>query len=375
MSRVGTHLPPPRGARCARRRDPSMLSRLPMTPHPLVTIAIACRDEERRIEALVEAARAQDWPPDRLQIVVADGMSMDATREILARLAVDDDRLQLVDNPDRLRSAGLNACIRRARGELVVRFDPGGEYPLDFVRRCAAALDRTGADAVDGAAKARGSSFLERCVAAALRSPLGVGRRQAGEGWADGVHPAAFRREVFERIGLYDARSIADEDSELRLRILAAGGRSECAPELHADFAPRNSLAGLARRSFRFGRGRARTLLKHGRFASWGPSIPVLWLVGEAAFAVAAPRRALVWSLAAYALTTGAEAIRVTRRDGALSVPVVWALFPLLHVAHGAGFASGLVRYALRPDWVTEGRLDPLTPPGIDGQAARAATA
>jgi cellulose synthase/poly-beta-1,6-N-acetylglucosamine synthase-like glycosyltransferase len=343
-------------------------------PQPLVTIAIACRDEAARIEVLVRAAQTQDWPRDRLQIVVADGMSMDATREVLARLAEEDDRIELVENPDRGRAAGLNECLRRARGELVVRMDVGADYSQDYVQRCATALDRTGADTVDGSARPKGRSFLQRCVAAALRSPLGVGRGADGpdDGWADGVRPAAFRREVFERAGLFDARSVADEDAELRRRITSSGGRVERTPELDAEFSPRDSVPALARRSFGYGKGRARTLLKHGRFSSWGPTLPLLWLVGEVALAAAAPRRAFLWSLAAYALATGAEAIRVSRQDGALSVPVVWALFPVLHVAHGAGFASGLARYVLEPDWETDDRLEPLEP---GAQAARAATA
>jgi succinoglycan biosynthesis protein ExoA len=341
---------------------------------PLVTVAIACRDEAGRIEALIGAAQGQDWPQDRLQIVVADGMSMDATREVLARLAAEDHRIELVENPARGRAAGLNECLRRARGEVVVRMDVGADYPSDYVRRCVAALSRTGADTVDGSAKPRGHSFLQRCVAAALRSPLGVGRGAEGpaEGWADGVRPGAFRREVFERAGLYDPGSTSDEDAELRRRIASSGGRVERAHELDAEFSPGSSLRTLARRSFGYGQGRARTLLKHGRFSSWGPTLPLLWLIGEVALAAAAPRRAFLWSLAAYALATGGEAIRVSRQDGALSVPVVWVLFPVLHVAHGAGFASGLARYVMKPDWDTTDRLDPLP---ADAQAARAATA
>src|SRR5580704_9115978 len=99
------------------------------TPTPFVTIAIACRDDEARIEAAVRTAQAQDWPADRLEIVVADAMSMDSTREGDARIA-------LVDNHGRTRASGLNECIRRAHGELVVRLDPGADCKPDFVRRC-----------------------------------------------------------------------------------------------------------------------------------------------------------------------------------------------------------------------------------------------
>jgi hypothetical protein len=71
----------------------------------------------------------------------------------------------------------------------------------------------------------------------------------------------------------------------------------------------------------------------------------------------------------AYGLATGAEAVRVGRAEGLAAVPVVWSIFPVLHVAHGAGFAAGLVRYVLHPDWTGPERLAPL---GTTPQASAA---
>src|SRR5579859_8262523 len=133
-----------------------------------VSIAIPCLNEEGYIEACIRAVQAQDWPQDRLEILVADGMSIDATREILGRLAKDDSRIRLVDNPGRFQAAALNECIRRARGDIVVRIDAHADYPTDFVRQCVAALDRTGADNVGGRARPKARTFFQRCVCAAL---------------------------------------------------------------------------------------------------------------------------------------------------------------------------------------------------------------
>jgi succinoglycan biosynthesis protein ExoA len=336
-----------------------------MLPSPLVTIAMPCRDDEPYIEACIRSVQAQDWPRDRLEIVVADGMSIDATREILARLAADDARIRLVDNPARVYAAGLNECIRRARGDVIVRMDVHADYAVDFVRKCVEVLDRTGADNVGGAARPRARTFFQRCVAAALASPLGIGgskyRNADAEGDVESVWPGAFRREVFERVGTFDPQAIANEDAELNQRIVDAGGRVYMSPEIVAHYHPRGSMRALARQCFDHGQGRARTLLKHGRFLSWRPALPFLWLTSEAVLLATSVWHPLgTWSVATYALVAGAEAVRVGRSEGVVAIPVVWSIFPVMHVSHGAGFAAGLVRYALRPDWTAAERLLPL---------------
>jgi succinoglycan biosynthesis protein ExoA len=333
----------------------------PLTP--LVSVTVPCRDEEAHIEGCIRAIQAQAWPSGSLEILVADGMSVDATREILARLAAEDPRIQIFDNPALIQASGLNECIRRARGEVIVRMDVHADYAPDFVQQCVAVLDRTGADNVGGAARPIAKTFFQRCVSAALRSPLGIGgsrfRKSDGEGFVETVWPGAFRRGVFERVGLFDPKAITNEDAELNQRILNAGGRIYMSRDIVAHYYPRATMRTLARQYFKYGQGRARTLLKHGRLPSLRPALPFLGLLGEAFVLVAAPWQIGGLSLSAYALATGAEAVRVGRSEGLAAIPVVWAIFPVLHASHGAGFAAGLLKYALHPDWDTAERLTP----------------
>jgi len=326
----------------------------------MVTIAVVCRDDETRVQACIRGVQAQDWPPDRLEILVADGMSIDATRETLARLASEDLRIRLLDNPARTLGGGLDECVRHARGEFVVRMDVRADHGPEFVRQCVEELDRTGADRLAGRVHGKAKTFFQRCVVAALASPLGVDRPWTG----------AFRRSVFERIGMFDPKAVADEDAELDHRIVGEGGRVHDSSEVASYHYPSESMRALGREYFERGRGRARTLLKHGRLRSLRPALPFLCLVGEAALLATSPWHPFgVWSLAAYALATGAEAVRVGRREGVAAVPTVWAIFPVLHVSHGAGFAAGLVKYALRPDWDAPERLWPVE----DAESAAAA--
>lgn len=325
------------------------------TASAFVSVVIPCLDDEAYIETCLRSVQGQEWPHDRLEILVADGMSVDATREILGRLAAADSRIRLVDNPTRVASAGLNECIRRAQGDVIVRIDVRADYATDFVQKCVAALERTGADNVGGAARPKTKTFFQRCAGAALRSPLGLGgskyRQEDAEGFVENVWPGAFDRRVFERVGLFDPKAITNEDAELNQRILDAGGRVYLSREIVTHYHPRESMRALSRQFFKYGQGRARTLLKHRKLLSIRPALPFLGLVGEAIVFFVAPWQLGGLPLAGYVLATGAEAVRVGRAEGLAAIPVVWAIFPVLHVSHGAGFAVGIAKYLAHPDW------------------------
>jgi glycosyltransferase involved in cell wall biosynthesis len=323
---------------------------------PYVTIAMPCLDEERYIEACLRSVLAQNYPAERLEILVADGGSTDRTRAIVERVAAEAPRIVLVDNPARLQAAGLNEAIRRSRGDVIVRMDVHAEYAPDYVRKCVEVLERTGADNVGGAQRAHATTPFQRALCAALESPLGVGgaryRSEANEGFVDTVFLGAFSRKVFEEVGLYDPRAITNEDAELNQRIRAAGGRVYLSRDIVVHYSPRDSARKLARQYYRYGRGRARTLLKHRRLVSIRPFIPFMMVAtGSALVATSMLQPFTPAAIALYLAMTGAEAVRVGRKLGWAKVPLVWTMFPVLHVAHGVGVAAGLARYLRGPDW------------------------
>lgn len=331
---------------------------------PLVTIAMPAYNEERFIETCIRSVQAQDYPRDRIEILVADGRSEDRTRAILADLAAEDPRIHVIDNPERLQAAGLNRMIREARGDIVVRMDVHCEYAPTYVRICVETLERTGADNVGGAQRAKARTGFQRALCAALTSPLGVGgasyRDANREGFVDTVFLGAFRKRVFEAIGLYDPRAITNEDAELNQRLLESGGKIYLSRDIEVHYYPRDSFTSLAKQYYKYGRGRARTLLKLGRFPTLRPVIPFLMVVGGVTLLVVPPLWPVaVPALAAYALATGAEAVRIGRGLGPSGIATAWGIFPVLHVSHGVGFAAGLIRYLRAPDWAPLEKLEP----------------
>lgn len=339
-------------------------------PMQRVTIAMPAYNEERYIEACIASVQAQDYPGELIEILVADGRSTDKTREILARLTEADPRIRMIDNPARLQAAGLGQIVKEATGDVIVRMDVHCEYAPDYVRKCVETLERTGADNVGGAQRAKAKTPFQRALCAALTSPLGVGgakyRSSEAEGFVDTVFLGTFRRKVFETVGLWDPGAITNEDAELNQRILDSGGQIYLSRDIVVHYFPRDSLKALAKQYYKYGRGRARTLLKLGSTPTLRPFIPFAMVAGAATMLLLPP----LWPLApaafaTYALATGAEAVRVGAKLGPAAIPTIWAIFPTLHLSHGIGVAAGLLKYLRNPDWQAEPELVPLRKPAL----------
>ena len=123
----------------------------------LISVIVPCRNERQHIDAFCDSALRQQLPAGwRMEVLIADGDSDDGTREHLLQRCAADPRLVLVDNPGRIVSTGLNACIARARGGTIARMlnladidlpDYAG-YALGY-RVVHAYLKRTGQSVVD----------------------------------------------------------------------------------------------------------------------------------------------------------------------------------------------------------------------------------
>ncbi|WP_437679237.1 glycosyltransferase family 2 protein [Sorangium sp. So ce131] len=336
----------PRGARLCLR---------PLAERPRCSIIVPCYNEERYVESTLRCALGQRYPEDLLEILVVDGGSTDRTREIVARVAAEHPRVTLLHNPARIQAAAMNLGIRRSRGEVIVRMDAHADYAPDYVAASVAVLRRTSALNAGGAARPRHRGGFQRALCAALSSPLGVGgsayRDPSREGFVESVWGGAFRREAFEIAGLYDPAAITNEDAELNQRIIEAGGAVYLSRDIVAHYYPRSSLGALARQYFAYGAGRARTLLRRRKLLSLRPIVPFCMVTAFALLALAAAllpaaRPLLAAASLAYAALVIAESLRLARRASSRDFPLLCAILPAMHAAHGLGFWAGLLRGA-----------------------------
>jgi succinoglycan biosynthesis protein ExoA len=315
-------------------------------------VIVPVRNEEAFIGDTLEQLLNQRYGPERFEVLVADGGSTDDTRAVVAAMQREYPNLRLLANPDRWSSAGRNVAIRAARGDIVLLID--GHCEVDnprYLADLADAFERSGADCVGRPQPldVRGATRLQRAVALARSSRLG--HHPASHIWSEreGFVPpqsvaVAYRRSVFERVGLFDESFDACEDVELNHRVARVGMRCFFTPRVRVRYHPRQTLAGLFRQMVRYGRGRVRLLRKHRDSFSVPGFLPAAFLAGV----VLGPLFALVspWLGLFYAGVLGAYAVAVLAYSVALAArarePALLPLLPAVFLAVHFGSAVGL---------------------------------
>ncbi len=329
---------------------------------PLVSIVMPIRNEARHIGRCLEAVLAQDYAAEQIEVLIADGMSADATRARIeetlehARAAGRPARqLQLIDNPERIVSTALNRAIRLAHGEIILRVDGHCVIAPDYVRRCVEGLQTIAADCVGGTIQTVGETPVARAIALAQSAPFGVGgarfRYTTVPGYVDTLAFGAYRRVVFERIGLFDEELVRNQDDEFNLRLTRAGGKIWLDPQIRSTYYSRATLRALARQYFEYGFWKVRVIQKHGRPASWRHLVPALfWGVLVLALAASVITGSAWWIAAVVLPYVGAclvAAAVLAARHGWHALVYAPPAFMAMHLAYGAGFWAGLVRWGL----------------------------
>jgi succinoglycan biosynthesis protein ExoA len=327
------------------------------TDTPSVSVLVPVRNESRYIDRTLKQLLAQDYDPDRFEVIVVDGESTDDTCEQVQKYARRYDNVHLLSNPRLLSSSARNIGIRQARGDIVLIVDGHCEAEdPQFIRKLADAFTVSGADCVGRPQPldtARASIF-QRAVAAARHSLLGHHPSSYVYSSKPRFVPAtsvavAYRRDVFSEIGYFDEDFDACEDVELNYRLDRAGFRCYFAPETAVHYVPRRSLRDVFCQMMRYGQGRARLLRKHPSTFSLKTLAPSLFLLTCCAglglswlsFWPAAACFALL-AVYATAVLAASLAIAVRRRDSKI-LPRLPAVFAAIHAGAGVGILWGLL--------------------------------
>lgn len=328
-----------------------------MSNPPLVSILMPVRNEGAFIKRSLGAVLAQDYPAESLEVIVADGRSTDETAPYVSEIARQHSNVTLIENPQKIVSTGLNAALRIAKGEIIVRVDGHTVINPDYVRACVNALENSKADNVGGRMSAVGDKLFGRAVAAATSSRFGVGGARfhysQKEEWVDTVYLGAWHSALFRRIGMFDEEMVRNQDDEFNYRLRASGGRIWLSPKIKSSYFNRATAGSLAKQYFQYGFWKVRVLQKHPGQMKLRQFVPALFVIALVILLVNAPiflvsKVLLSALLLAYTLASIMASVFAARKFGWRLFPQLPIVFAIVHLAYGSGFIFGLLKFRNR---------------------------
>lgn len=313
-----------------------------------VSVVLPVYNEERYIESCIRSLISQTYDRNLMEWIIVDGNSTDKTRSIIQNFSERYPILLLV-NEKRNTPTSLNMAIQASRGDVIVRFDAHAVFPPDYIEKCVKWLDKAEADNVGGWVETKAEGYAGKAIAKILSSKFGVGgssfRTEQKSGYVDTVPFGAFRRSVFDRIGLFNEELLRSEDNDINARIIESGGRVFLSEEIHSVCYCRDSISGLLQQAVQNGNALFRTIRINPKAMSIRHFIPFLFflsLIILPTVSVFIPFvRNLVWFELGLYLSID-FCFSFVKKKRYLGFVTFW-LYPLFHIVYGFGSFLGLL--------------------------------
>jgi len=330
-----------------------------MKDQVLISVVIPCYNEVAFIEKCVKSVsvslRASKVSGE---IFVVDGQSTDGTRELLSRLQNSIAELTVLDNPDRFTPKALNMGIEKAEGSLINILGAHSIVSVDYIEKNIQAFDKQPkASCVGGRIVNEYENDVSRAIGLAMSSGFGVGnarfRTGGSDGFVDTVAFGTYKREVFDKVGLFDEKLVRNQDDEFNYRMTRAGMQIFYTSSIVTKYLVRSDLKKLFRQYFQYGYWKVVVNRKHKRITSWRQVVPMLMVLGWLSFPISMTLPASFPVLSVLTLIHGSllllylvllfgQSMRLAMNNQA-KVADVASGFLVLHFGYGLGYLKALV--------------------------------
>ena len=322
---------------------------------PFVSILIPIRNEAAYIDRCMAAVRSQVYARNQYEVLIADGMSNDGTRDKLKAHKINDSRVKVFDNPGKIVATGLNTLTQHARGEILIRVDGHCVIAPDYVSNCVRHIQSKGVDGVGGPMRSIGEDPISQAIALAMSAKFGVGdsafRTESGQTkLADTVPFPAYTRAIIDKVGPYDEELVRNQDDEYNYRIRKAGGKILLAANVRSTYYSRGSLKKLWKQYYQYGFYKVRVLQKHPAQMRPRQFVPLVFVISLIIATVLMLAFSWGWLalggiLGVYMLANVVVSFTLAQRAG---WQYLWRLplaFTTLHLSYGLGFLVGLFKF------------------------------
>jgi glycosyltransferase involved in cell wall biosynthesis len=323
---------------------------------PRISVIVPVYNGAKHIEGCVSSILSQDYPAEKLEIFIIDGGSTDGTRDIVSEFTMKNPNLSLLDNPKRVKPAALNLAICHSLGEFICIVDAISILERDYLSQCVRAVQQSGADNVGGAVRQVGANFIGRAIGIAGVSIFGFGggrfHNPSYEGYVDTVYLGFYRREVFDKVGLFDEAIVRGQDHELNSRIRDAGGKIYMSSRIKSCYRCRDSFGALASKMFRTGMWNVKKVQRNPDTFALRHWVPF----GFVSLLTALALLSFIWKpflyaaggiLALYAVVNLCVSALLTAREGLKFLPALPSVFATMHFSYGIGTVAGIFKFGL----------------------------
>ena len=241
-------------------------------------------NEEKFIKKAIDSILIQKILKEDYEILIADGMSTDGTREIIKSYQTKNKNIFLLDNPKKIVSIGFNIALTQAQGDIIVRLDGHSEFAPKYFKKCIKILNNSEIFCSGGIIEYKSSGIIGNSIRIAQSSNFGVGgvafrKKNSKENFVETLAFGAYKRKIFELIGGYDEELIKNQDDEFNFRMNQKGYKIWLDPGIKSYYHSRNNFKKLFTQYYYYGFYKVRVIQKRTGFSSWRHLVPGLFVL------------------------------------------------------------------------------------------------
>ena len=323
---------------------------------PFVSALIVCRNEEDYIKLSLGSLLNQDYPDDKYEILIIDGISTDQTIESAEDVIIQYKKAHgscpkvvFYKNDKKILAAGWNIGIENAKGEFVFRIDAHSAAASDYIKQCVKTILKYDAVCVGGKIESKSLQGEDDVITKVLSSAFGVGnssfRVSNIEGYSDTAVYGLYRKSIFTEVGYFDETLVRNQDIELHARIKNAGGKFYFNPEIHSVYYTRNTIKKMLKQAYQNGKWNPIVQKKNKSALSLRHTVPFLFVMFIGIAFVLGFLHKIFWYLEVFVIALHlilgvVFSVKKTKKlSEVIKMPF---LFVSLHVSYGAGYLTGL---------------------------------
>ncbi len=320
-----------------------------------VAIVIPCRNEEQYIQKCIDSILQSNYPKELLSIYICDGMSDDATRDIVRKMSENHACITLIDNLKKTTPFALNLGLKKSTADIKIILGAHATVDPNFILENVKTFQISSSiGCAGGIINNVYENETSKIIGLAMSSSFGVGnahfRTGNKDGYVDTVAFGAYRKEVFDAIGYFDEELVRNQDDEFNYRLLKNGFKIYLSNAIQSDYFVRGSFKKLFKQYYQYGYWKVFVNKKHKTVTTLRQLVPlffILFLIGG--FILSFIHPFLFYSFLAilvlYFVMAFIAAFKKTKE--LMKIFKLVFVFFELHLSYGLGYLVGIVDFLI----------------------------